>query len=264
MPTFASNAPILVEHVHKSSRPIVLRVLRYEWDKFGATEIVSCSEPRLCGRQFPTLRQAANNVYMMLRLQYNHVAYLENFKAFVTTERADDAPLLARAARVDVRGIHALAREASFAGLRLAQRGPEERAGAVELPAEQRLARDEVLFRVGLLDACPRCGHTDNESKALDGLAGEEQRARHLRNCTDVAAHARYAAKMGKQADKVAAAERSEKKQEEVERLAGWKFLGGGAHVCTWDSNPRASCVACVLRPPARLNHVLAGRLDAY
>ena len=115
----------------------------------------------------------------------------------------------------------------------------------IELPNDdQRMAQKEVLFRVGLADACPRCGF--EPTSGAEGMEGEGERARHLRGCTDKAKHRSYAAAQGAIDEKRKRDARNENKQEEVGRLAAWRFLGGGAETA-WmltDKQLQAECVS--------------------
>lgn len=114
----------------------------------------------------------------------------------------------------------------------------------IELPNdEQRMAQKEMLFRVGLADACPRCGF--EPASGAEGAEGEGERARHLRGCTDKAKHRSYAAAQGAIDEKHKRDARNENKQEEVGRLAAWRFLGGGAETA-WmltDKQLETECV---------------------
>ena len=94
-----------------------------------------------------------------------------------------------------------------------------------EVPAAQRAAQQEAWFRAGLVDACPRCGFEPTS----EGAKGEAERVHHLRHCADERVHTEYAEKLAASMQKKAVRERNEGKQEEVERLAAHKFLGGGA-----------------------------------
>ena len=100
----------------------------------------------------------------------------------------------------------------------------------LEVPAEQKRAHDELLYRVGLVDCCPRCGSREACGEgAPDGAAGEAARARHLRACTDEAEHRRYARKLAGEQGERDRKQMLQARQEEVERHAQWKFLGGDA-----------------------------------
>lgn len=63
----------------------------------------------------------------------------------------------------------------------------------------------------------------------MDGPQGEAARASHLRHCTNSDLHKAHRAKVAKRDAAIARRSRNEMKQEDVERLAAHRFLGGGA-----------------------------------
>ena len=128
---------------------------------------------------------------------------------------------------------------------RMAERGSDasrqQRRAAVEveMSAAEKHQQAEVLFTIGLLDACPRCGASGRAEM-------ESARRQHLRRCTDASAHSAHLHSAGEQQARAAAAASARATQGEASSLAAWQFLGGqagGAWMLT-DGNLDTRCAA--------------------
>jgi hypothetical protein len=144
----------------------------------------------------------------------------------------------------------------------------------LELPAAQKRAQQELLFKFCLIDECPRCGHVpkskaevpddDRTSPPLvppprspalvppprspalvpdqplwQGPAEELAREEHLRECTDAKAHRRHAAKLAQQAAVREASSIGAKKQVRHRRSESGRARYGGEWrlcmcMCVW------------------------------
>ena len=103
-----------------------------------------------------------------------------------------------------------------------------ERRSVIPLSESQQRLQGERLYVLGLLNACPRCGHAD-ASSIPDSRRGEASRRAHLRACNDVAAHAAHAQGLAAEEGRRAAIASGQGAQEDAGSLAAWQFLGGSA-----------------------------------
>lgn len=78
----------------------------------------------------------------------------------------------------------------------------------------------EKLFVMNLLDKCPRCGE-ELEENSFD------LRFEHLKGCNDKAKMAAYAKQLKKEEDVADAQKKLQEKEEEVQNIQSWEYLGG-------------------------------------
>ena len=95
----------------------------------------------------------------------------------------------------------------------------------------------EALFRLELVDECPRCGAT------LE--AGGESPEEHLEGCTDAKAHAAHAASVRARAAKASAATSRAEAAEDASALARWEAAGRVVG-SLWTLPPRVLASLCV------------------
>ena len=103
-----------------------------------------------------------------------------------------------------------------------------ERRSVIPLSESQQRLQGERLYVLGLLNACPRCGHAD-ASSISDSRRGETSRRAHLRACNDAAAHVAHAQGLAAEEGRRAAIASGQAAQEDAGSLAAWQFLGGSA-----------------------------------
>ena len=99
-------------------------------------------------------------------------------------------------------------------------------------PEEYR-AQQELLFKMCLIDECPRCGEAflrdkiDPEHKEREGEKAFKDREKHLRGCDCKKDHEKYAKKVEERQEKRSREATGLAKQDEVGQYAKWQFLGG-------------------------------------
>eukprot|EP01135_Chromosphaera_perkinsii_P001426 Nk52_evm10s168 gene=Nk52_evmTU10s168 len=94
------------------------------------------------------------------------------------------------------------------------ERRAKER-GKDELDASE----EEKAYVLGLVLSCPRCGYDEEEDR--DG------RGAHLKSCKDKKKIAAHKAKLKAEANRKAQAMAAKEKEEDVQGLMAWDFLGG-------------------------------------
>jgi len=84
-------------------------------------------------------------------------------------------------------------------------------------------AHEELSFKYGFRDTCPRCGLD------LSQEGDDEAQFRHLRNCSDKNAHLLHREREGRTAAAKATAEKKAVAQHQAAGVAVFNFCGGGA-----------------------------------
>jgi len=88
----------------------------------------------------------------------------------------------------------------------------------------------ELSFLMGMTDICPRCGEDLTEMININNGNNDDnihEQKLHLMNCTDTNKHQSYERIKKKAEDIMIAKQLKKDKQQEVQALASWDFLGG-------------------------------------